>query len=176
MKYLLFISLLALYPLYGSIVWTPAASIAVLWEGNAYGRGIAPSGTMLSSIAASADADVLSFTIDGHRISLPVYAAFTSASLVHRRLQRLPSLEAGIGIGYARQVNSFIELGCMLSMAMRWMDKADAGEWIAGGRIHASFSILPCISLTIPMWILGGRSGISVRTGAGVAFRYGGTV
>ena len=95
MKYLLFISLLALYPLYGSIVWTPAASIAVLWEGNAYGRGIAPSGTMLSSIAASADADVLSFTIDGHRISLPVYAAFTSASLVHRRLQRLPSLEAG---------------------------------------------------------------------------------
>lgn len=176
MKHLLFISLLALCPLYGSIIWTPSASIAVLWEGNAYGSGIAPSGTVMSSIAASADADVFSFTINGHRVSLPVYAAFTSASLIHRMLQRLPSLEAGIGIGYARQINSFTELGFMLSMAMRWMDKADAGEWIAGGRIHASFSMMPCISLTIPMWILGGRSGISIRTGAGIAFRYGGPV
>ena len=176
MKHLLFISLLALCPLYGSIIWTPSASIAVLWEGNAYGKGIAPSGTVMSSIAASADADVFSFTINGHRVSLPVYAAFTSASLVHRMLQRLPSLEAGIGIGYARQINSFTELGFMLSMAMRWMDKADAGEWIAGGRIHASFSMMPCISITIPMWILGGRSGISIRTGAGIAFRYGGPV
>lgn len=176
MKHLLFISLLALCPLYGSIIWTPSASIAVLWEGNAYGKGIAPSGTVMSSIAASADADVFSFTINGHRVSLPVYAAFTSASLIHRMLQRLPSLEAGIGIGYARQINSFTELGFMLSMAMRWMDKADAGEWIAGGRIHASFSMMPCISLTIPMWILGGRSGISIRTGAGIAFRYGGPV
>ena len=176
MKHLLFISLLAICPIYGSIISTPSASIAVLWEGNAYGRGIAPSATVMSSIAASADADVFSFTINGHRVSLPVYAAFTSASLVHRMLQRLPSLEAGIGIGYARQINSFTELGFMLSMAMRWMDKADAGEWIAGGRIHASFSMMPCISLTIPMWILGGRSGISIRTGAGIAFHYGGPV
>ena len=174
MKYLLFISFLALAPLY-AVQWSPSASLSVLWEGNAHARGIDSTGSVMSSIAASADISILEVAVSSHHLSFPIHAVYTSASAPEGRMERLSSIEVGAGIGYSYRIGR-IEIGGAATAAMRWYEKADAGEWIVGGRLHAAFSILPCASLSVPLWILGGRSGITVRTGAGLMFRFGGAV
>ncbi len=174
MKYLLFMALIALSPLYAA-AWSPSASLGIFWEGNIHKDGIDSTKNTMTSIAAAVEASLPAITIGPHRFSLPFHIIYTSQSIAIERIQRLSSLEAGAGFEYSYRIRR-IEIGSALTAAIRWYEKANAAEWIIGGKVHASFRILPYASVTIPLWISGGKSGISIRTGAAITLQFGGII
>ncbi len=174
MKHLLFMTFLALAPLY-AVAWTPSASLSVFWEGNIHGIGIDSTRSTMASVAAAVEASIPALSTGPHRFSLPFHFIYTSQSMPIHRIQRLSSLEAGTGFEYSYRIRR-IEIGGALTASIRWYELAEAAEWIIGGRLHASFRILPYAMITLPLWIAGGRSGISIRAGAGISMQFGGSV
>ena len=167
MKNLLFIVFLISLPL-NAASWTPSASLSALWEGNIHSPGLDESRSLMSSVTAEAIADPFSFKVEKHKFSLPLLFSYSSASLVSGRLMRLPAISAGAGIGYSYSFLNWLEAGGSLNLIMRWMEKADAAEWVIGGRLYASFSILPYLSLIVPLSLEGGRNSLTLKTGIGV--------
>ena len=174
MKHLLFMTFLALAPLY-AVAWTPSASLSVFWEGNIHGTGIDSTRSTMASVTAAVEASIPALSTGPHRFSLPFHFIYTSQSMPIHRIQRLSSLEAGTGFEYSYRIRR-IEIGGAFTASIRWYELAEAAEWIIGGKVYASFRILPYASVTIPVWISGGKSGISIRTGAAITLQFGGII